>query len=185
MPATHGSAGINFWDVSHMLFDNKANSIRLLLIERGETLAVAESVTSGYVQAILSSAEEATLFFQGGITAYNLGQKARHLHIDPIEGEKNNCVSEAIAIQMAKGVQQLFSSDYGIAITGYAAPLPEKGITGLFAYMAITYRDRLICSRLLTSEKNAMPAAQIDYAEQVLFQFEQVLQQLAQRVTPV
>lgn len=168
-----------------MLFDNKANSIRLLLIERGETLAVAESVTSGYVQAILSSAEEATLFFQGGITAYNLGQKARHLHIDPVQAEKTNCVSELIAVQMSRGVQQLFSSDYGIAITGYAAPIPEKGITGLFAWMAVTYHDRLLCSQLLTSQKNAMPAAQIDYAEQVLYQFEKVLKGVADRVTPV
>jgi nicotinamide-nucleotide amidase len=158
-----------------MLFDNKANSIRLQLLNRQETLAVAESVTAGYVQAILSSAEEASFFFQGGITAYNLGQKCKHLQIDPIEGLKSNCVSEKVALQMSHGVQQLFRSDYGIAITGYAAPLPEKGIHDIFAYVAATYKGELLTLQRITSDKQAAPAVQVDFAEQVLKIFEQCL----------
>jgi nicotinamide-nucleotide amidase len=134
-----------------MLFDNKANTIRSLLAERHETLAVAESVTAGYVQAILSSAEEATFFFQGGITTYNLGQKCKHLQIDPIEALKSNCVSAKVALQMSIGVQKLFMSDYGISITGYAAPLPEKGIHDIFAFVAATYKGEV-----LTLEKQVL-----------------------------
>jgi nicotinamide-nucleotide amidase len=161
-----------------MLFDNKANSIRKKLVERQETLAVAESVTAGYVQAILSSAEEATFFFQGGITTYNLGQKCKHLNIDPIEGMKSNCVSEKIAQQMSIGVQELFQSDYGIAITGYAAPLPEKDIEEIFAYVAVSYKGRLLTVQRIGSSKQAAPAAQVDYAEQVLRIFEGCLEAL-------
>ena len=157
-----------------MLFENKANRISKLLVERNETLAIAESVTSGYVQAILSSAADTTLFYQGGITAYNLGQKTKHLQIDPIEGDKTNCVSEKIAIQMSIGVQQLFNSDYGLAITGYASPVPEQGIYDLFAWYAISYRGRILALNKIITDKATLPAAQIDYAEQVLNLFEQV-----------
>lgn len=151
-----------------MLFENKANTIRSLLKARHETLAVAESVTAGYVQAILSSAEEASFFFQGGITTYNLGQKCRHLHIDPIEAELSNCVSAKVALQMSIGVQQLFMSDYDIAITGYAAPLPEKGIHDIFAFVAATYKGEVLTLEKITSGADAAPAVQVDYAEQVL-----------------
>jgi PncC family amidohydrolase len=159
-----------------MLFDNKANTIRSLLAERHETLAVAESVTAGYVQAILSSAEEATFFFQGGITTYNLGQKCKHLQIDPIEALKSNCVSAKVALQMSIGVQKLFMSDYGIAITGYAAPLPEKGIHDIFAFVAATYKGEVLTLEKITSDKQAAPAIQVDYAEQVLQIFEGCLE---------
>jgi PncC family amidohydrolase len=151
-----------------MLFENKANTIRSLLAERHETLAVAESVTAGYVQAILSSAEEATFFFQGGITTYNIGQKCKHLQIDPIEALKSNCVSAKVALQMSIGVQKLFMSDYGIAITGYAAPLPEKGIHDIFAFVAATHKGQVLTLEKITSDKQAAPAVQVDYAEQVL-----------------
>jgi len=151
-----------------MLFENKANTIRAMLAARHETLAVAESVTAGYVQAILSSAEEATFFFQGGITTYNLGQKCKHLNIDPIEAELNNCVSAKVALQMSIGVQKLFMSDYGIAITGYAAPLPEKGIHNIYAFVAATYKGEVLTLEKISSSATAAPAVQMDYAEQVL-----------------
>jgi nicotinamide mononucleotide (NMN) deamidase PncC len=34
---------------------------------------------------------------------------------------------------MATQVNHLFISDYGIAITGYATKMPEKGVNNLFA----------------------------------------------------
>jgi nicotinamide-nucleotide amidase len=58
-------------------------SIGNILIERQQTVAVAESVTSGHIQSTLSTAADAARFFQGGITTYNLGQKSRHLHVEP------------------------------------------------------------------------------------------------------
>lgn len=113
------------------------------LIKRHETLAVAESVTSGLLQAIFSTATDAAKFFQGGITTYNIGQKVLHLGIEPIHAEECNCVSKKTASQMALGVSKLFRSDWGIGITGYASAVPESG-NELFAYCAITYRGDVI-----------------------------------------
>lgn len=158
-----------------MLFDSKANDIRALLIDRQETVAVAESVTSGYVQAMLSTAENAMQFYEGGITTYNLLQKSRHLKIDEIEGTRTNCVSANIAMQMSLGVQELFLTSYGLAITGYAAPAPEEGVHELFAYYAIAYKGTVTASGMLRSDRSSMPEAQMCYARKLLERFEEVL----------
>jgi nicotinamide-nucleotide amidase len=69
------------------------------LVKRHESVAFAESVTSGHLQADFSLAANATEFFQGGITTYNLDQKCKHLNIDPIHAEASNCISEKIGAE--------------------------------------------------------------------------------------
>ncbi|MEJ7682887.1 MAG: nicotinamide-nucleotide amidohydrolase family protein [Segetibacter sp.] len=110
------------------------NSVKDILADKEETLAVAESVTAGHLQAAFSAGIEASKYFQGGITAYNIGQKARHLHVDPILCNKVNCVAEKIAHTMATEVSKMFLSDYGIGITGYASIVPECEEEGIFAF---------------------------------------------------
>ena len=41
-------------------------SIMKILLQRRQTIAVAESVTAGHLQVALASAENASQFFQGG-----------------------------------------------------------------------------------------------------------------------
>jgi hypothetical protein len=79
-------------------------AIRKAIISRDETLAIAESVTSGHLQAALPRAEEATYFYHGGITVYNLEQKTRHLGVDPIAADTTNSVAPRIAQTMAEQV---------------------------------------------------------------------------------
>ena len=108
-----------------------------ILLEKNQTLAVAESVTAGLLMSRLSLAQNATQFFQGGITAYNLGQKAKHLSVDPILADKANCVSAGIALQMAKDVASKFNSYWGIAVTGYAVPVPALQVKSCYAFCSI------------------------------------------------
>lgn len=152
-----------------------SDKIGEFLINHGETVAVAESVTAGHLQVALSLASNAMDFFQGGITAYNLGQKARHFHVDPIHALASNCVSEKVASRMAKMVAELFSSDWGIAVTGYASPVPEKGIEYLFAYCSIHHRGKEVTNKTLTVEKNSPMEVRIQYTNLILEQFYKVL----------
>lgn len=149
--------------------------IKKFLLEHKQTLAVAESVTSGQLQAALSLAEDATLFYQGGITTYNLGQKARHLKIDPIQGELCNCVSEQIAIEMAVHVGELFSSSWGIGITGYAAPVPELKIKTLHSYYAFAYNGKDVYSKKIIAPKLSIQKAQQYFVEVLLKDFDKQL----------
>jgi nicotinamide-nucleotide amidase len=117
-----------------------------LLINDKKTLSVAESVTAGALQMALSQAPMASQFFQGGLTAYNLGQKTKLLGIEPIFAMSCNCVDAGIAEKMALQSNQLFLSDYAIGITGYATRVPEMGIDTLFAYIAIAKGNEIIAS---------------------------------------
>lgn len=74
---------------------DEINTIKDRLLCLRQTVAVGESVTSGHLQAALSLGENARQYYQGGLTAYNLGQKARHLLVEPIQALECNCVSAA------------------------------------------------------------------------------------------
>lgn len=153
-----------------------AERIKELLLEQHLTLAVAESVTCGHLQAVFAGIADTGKFFQGGVTAYNLGQKVRHLHVEPIHAELYNCVSETVAVQMALNVTKLFSASVGISITGYATPMPEKGIHTRFAHFAVVRDEKLLlCATLRTRFKNPTEV-QKDYCEQVLQKVLEVLE---------
>lgn len=158
------------------MFDEKViEAVKEQLLKNNQTIAVAESVTAGYLQAALASAERASFVFQGGITAYNLGQKSRHLNVEPIHAERCNCVSEIVAIQMALGVSKMFSSSWGIAITGYAAPVPECSVDEPFAFYAITFLDKVIAVKKVSAQKDDPIKVQLLYVNRILDDFYQLM----------
>lgn len=161
--------------MSLKVFDGKIiESIRSKLVRNRQTLAVAESVTSGMLQLAFSQADEASFFFQGGITAYNLGQKARHLQIDPILAQAVNCVSEQIAAELALQVTRMFSSHWGLGITGYATPVPESG-NELFAYYAIVFNKNVVLTGEMRPPQGKALEVQQFYVNYLLSAFNNVV----------
>ncbi|HEY0741230.1 MAG TPA: nicotinamide-nucleotide amidohydrolase family protein [Chryseosolibacter sp.] len=158
-----------------MYKEHVIDSIKDVLIAKRKTLAIAESVTAGHIQAAVSLATKATSFFQGGLTAYNLNEKTRLLHVDVVHAMSCNCVSEKVAGEMAVNVAKLFQSDWGISITGYATPVPDLGVNNLFAYWAASHQGKVIKAAVLTAEKDQPLNVQVFYANEVLKSFLQVL----------
>src|ERR1044072_875080 len=149
-------------------------SIANILIERQQSIAVAESVTSGNIQVALATAIDASKFFQGGITAYNLGQKSRLLDVDPISAAACNCVAEQVAHEMALSVCKLFISNWGLAITGYASKVPESN-NELFAYYAIAYNGVIKQSGRIDPPDGEPEEVQKFYTTQLLKEYEAML----------
>lgn len=141
------------------------------------TISVAESVTSGYIQFLLSRLPDALFIFNGGLTTYNIGQKVKHINIDFIEGMRCNCVAEGIASKMALQAAQLFSSRIGLGITGYANPVPEKNVDELFAYMAISIDNKIVLIKKIYSTHLSAVTIQQHYAETVISSLLSYLQQ--------
>jgi nicotinamide-nucleotide amidase len=104
------------------------------------TLAAAESMTSGRVQARIGAIPGASEFFLGGVTAYSLDQKVRHLGVERAAAAAANSVSSGVAEQMAKGACGLFESDVGVATTGYAEPSAEWRVDAPFAWWGLARR---------------------------------------------
>lgn len=115
------------------------------LREKNESIAIAESVTSGLLQLAFSHMPSAQQFFKGGITAYSIEEKVKHLNIDYDEAKEVNCVSRNICEKMAQSVASLFDSDWSIATTGYATPV-EDSDNHIFAYYCIAYQGTIIRS---------------------------------------
>jgi PncC family amidohydrolase len=158
------------------MFDRELiNAIKDVLRKNNHSVAVAESVTAGLLQAAFASADDASLFFQGGITAYNVGQKCRHLLVEPLHALECDSVSEKVSQDMSLQVCSLFTSDYGVGITGYAARVPEKNINALFAYYAIAFDGEVIDSgKLSTNAEEGLPA-QLFYVDLVINKFSECL----------
>jgi nicotinamide-nucleotide amidase len=113
----------------------------LLLGPPVHTLAVAESVTCGRLQARIGRVSGASAYFLGGITAYTLDQKCRHLGVDRAAAAAVNCVSASVAEQMARGVCLMFGAEFGVATTGYAERYAVLNVTDPFAWWAVARRE--------------------------------------------
>jgi nicotinamide mononucleotide (NMN) deamidase PncC len=84
-------------------------------------------------------------------------------------------VSAKIAEQMSLQISNVFLSDWGIAITGYAAPMPECSIEDLFAYYAITFRGKLLSSQKIEAETESPMKVQIFYVNHILREYNTLL----------
>ena len=104
------------------------------------TLAAAESMTGGRLQALIVVESGASEYFLGGITAYSLTQKVRHLGVDRQRAAAVDCVSAEVAREMARGACALFGADIGLATTGYAEPLPAREPVVPGAFWALCHR---------------------------------------------
>jgi nicotinamide-nucleotide amidase len=103
-----------------------ADVLRLLTV-RGETLAVAESLTGGLVAAEITAAPGASKAFRGSVTAYATELKHRVLGVDAALLEAQGAVNPQVAAEMAAGVRKFLGADWGVATTGVAGPEPQDG----------------------------------------------------------
>lgn len=158
--------------------------LKELMNKHNLTIAAAESLTTGNIQAMIGSISGSSTFFEGGITVYTLEQKVCHLGINREHASQVDCVSERVAAEMAKGVSLKFNSDIGIGTTGYAEPYPARNVTLPHAYFAIWRKERnyangiFIAQKLVKGENLSRPEMQKSLSEQVLITLIRYLQKL-------
>ena len=144
--------------------------IRKKLLKNRITVAVAESVTGGLIQFAFSNMPDASQFFQGGICAYNLGQKYKHLNVDPIHAEEVNSVSGQVAREMALNVARMFNSDLGIGVTGFATPVPESN-NNIYAFYSISKNGREVKKGKISIKSAEAALAQQIFTNKILALF--------------
>lgn len=107
------------------------------LVELGQTVACAESVTGGLVIARLVDTPGASAVVRGGIVTYATDLKARLLGVDPTVLARRGAVDPEVARQMATGVRRVLDADWGVATTGVAGPDPQDGMPVGTVYVAV------------------------------------------------
>ncbi|MFE3519434.1 CinA family protein [Streptomyces sp. NPDC059166] len=104
---------------------------------RGETLAVAESLTGGLVAAELTSVPGASRVFRGSVTAYATALKREVLGVDGALLAERGAVDPDVAQGMAAGVRRVLAADWGVSTTGVAGPEPQDGKPVGTVYIAV------------------------------------------------
>jgi nicotinamide-nucleotide amidase len=129
------------------------------LIERGLTLALAESCTGGLITHRLTGIPGASGVVKGAVIAYQEEIKSLELGISAGFLKANGVVSEATARAMAEGLRMKWGTDFALATTGYLGPTggteqapigtvwialatPEKTLTREFRYEANRERSK-------------------------------------------
>lgn len=93
-----------------------------LMTEKKVTISTAESCTGGKIAATLSSVSGASNYFKGSVVSYATQTKINVLEIDNELVAKYGVISAEVAVEMAKSVQKIMTSDYAISTTGNAGP---------------------------------------------------------------
>ena len=103
-----------------------AEKIAAILIERRQTIAVAESSTGGLISASLLAVPGASAYFLGGAVVYT--RDARRILMDiPDEAMKGfRSASEPYAKLLASQVRARFSTDWGLSETGATGPAGNR-----------------------------------------------------------
>ena len=108
-----------------------------LLLERGWTVATAESLTGGLVCAALTSVPGSSDTVRGGVVSYATDVKAELLGVDRGRLSEVGAVDAVVAAQMASGVCRLLGSEVGLATTGVAGPGPSAGVPAGTVHVAV------------------------------------------------
>jgi nicotinamide-nucleotide amidase len=93
-----------------------------MLLERGMSLAVAESCTGGLIGHLLTQVPGISACLDRDIVAYSNRAKVEELSVDEDLIERRGAVSREVAEAMATGARELAGSDLGLSTTGIAGP---------------------------------------------------------------
>jgi len=108
------------------------------LLERGLTLAVAESVTGGLIASRLVGVAGASHWFRGGVVSY-----ASDVKFDLLKVPVGPVVSAAAAEAMAIGVRILLKADVGLSVTGVAGPEEQDGQPAGTVFVGLSFGENL------------------------------------------
>jgi competence/damage-inducible protein CinA-like protein len=102
-----------------------------VLLERRQTLALAESCTGGLISYRITRIAGSSAYYLGGATSYANEIKIKLLGVRPATLEKHGAVSQETALEMSGGIRDRTGADFGLSVTGIAGPsggTPEKPV---------------------------------------------------------
>lgn len=116
--------------------DTLQSVVGQMLKERGQTLAVMESLTGGLLASSITDVPGSSEYFVGGIVSYSTELKAQ-MGVPREILEQHGAVSEPTARAMAHAIRKRIGADFGLGITGVAGPDRQEGKPVGTVYIAI------------------------------------------------
>jgi len=110
-----------------------------LLMEKNQTLALAESCTGGFISYRIIRIAGSSAYYYGGAVTYSNEAKVKFLGVKPATLEKYGAVSEQTALEMSRGIREKTGASVGLSVTGIAGPsggTPEKPVGTVWISLA-------------------------------------------------
>ena len=128
------------------------NNLQQLCIEKGVSVAVAESCTAGLIAYKLTTVSGSSSYFKGGVVAYQNEIKTKTLGVSRSIIDEKTEVSAEVVEQMTKSVLEKFDADFAVATSGYAGPTggTNKNPIGT-VFIAIASVAGVVVSRFIFS----------------------------------
>lgn len=152
----------------------KEAEIQKKFLEKGWSLAVAESCTGGRIAARLTKIPGASAYFLGSLVVYSNELKERVLQVPRETLENYGAVSPETIEAMLSGTWRLTKSDFAIAISGIAGPAggtPQKPVGTIWCGLAKKNEPVKIISLYLKGTRDEIMEQATDFILDELLKF--------------
>jgi len=108
-----------------------AQTIATIFVQRGATLATAESCTGGWIAKTLTDVAGSSAWFECGVVTYSYEAKESLLGVRPETLAQHGAVSRECVVEMVAGALARFGATVAVAVTGIAGPTggtPDKPV---------------------------------------------------------
>jgi nicotinamide-nucleotide amidase len=141
------------------------------LVRRGQTLAVAESLTGGLLAAALVDVPGVSRVFRGGLVVYATDLKARLAGVPEALLAERGPVDPDVALALARGARERCGADWGAATTGVAGPEPQDGVAVGTVFVAVAGPTTAEVRRLdLDGDRGAVRVGAVNVTHELLAQ---------------
>lgn len=137
--------------------------IQAALGRRGETVAVAESLTGGLLSAALTGAPGSSATFRGGLVVYSADLKTSVAGVPAEVLARYGPVHDVVARWLARGAREVCAADWGVGITGAAGPEPHGDRPAGTVCVGVAHRDGRVWSQTdeLAGDRGAVCSAAV------------------------
>ena len=129
-----------------------SKEINEMMWRNHKTLATAESCTAGRVASVITAVPGSSNYYNGGLVCYSDEVKIQLLKVDADIIAEKTPVCEEVVRQMVIGANELFHTDYAVAISGFAGPGgPDGGRSGVIVgtiWIAVGTKDNVVTTMI-------------------------------------
>ena len=129
-----------------------SKEINEMMWRNHKTLATAESCTAGRVASVITAVPGSSNYYKGGLVCYADEVKIHLLKVDADVIAEKTPVCEEVVRQMVIGANELFHTDYAVAISGFAGPGgPDGGRSGVIVgtiWIAVGTKDDVVTTMI-------------------------------------
>ena len=129
-----------------------SKEINEMMWRNHKSLATAESCTAGRVASVITAVPGSSNYYKGGLVCYSDEIKTELLKVDADVIAEKTPVCEEVVRQMVIGANELFHTDYAVAISGFAGPGgPDGGRSGVIVgtiWIAVGTKDNVVTTMI-------------------------------------